>query len=264
MHRRALLASLVSSLLVGIAGCQSDPGETGSSSPTDNATRTNSPATGTTQRPPSTGTPTGDAYTVPDADRILGSAQAKLRNDSGEATTLTLAVEYEGDRFFEESFDLKAGDEVSTDSLVASHATYDVVVETSDGGRATDEWSIPERWHWPQLAILVADDGSLQIGCGLPRSREIPVENTDETPRDVTLTLSDGNETVVETTQTIQPGNGHLSFDGPIGGEYEMQIETDEGSDTATYLSCYCRNTEARVQIDDGKPTLETLRLTCE
>jgi hypothetical protein len=272
MHRRALLATLGSSLL-GVAGCLSDDGSGGpTATPTDPSptqttherTRTTDRQTQTTRETPSTGTPTDDAYVVPGAKHILGPAGADVRNATDEAATVTVAVEYEGDRFYERTFDVAAGAEAASEPIVASHATYDVVVETADGRRATYEWSIPENWHWPRLTVLVADDGSVRVGCAWPSEQSVGVENADGSERDLTLTLSDDDGAVVETTETVPAGEGKVSVAVPIGGEYDLRVETADGADTASYVVCYCRTTRATVEIRDGVPDIDTVLPVCE
>ena len=274
MHRRALLAALGSSLL-GAAGCLSDDGSggpTATATPTDPSptrttherTRTTDRQTGTTRETPSTGTPTGDAYVVPGAKRILGPAGADVRNATGEAATVTVAVAYEGDRFYERTFDVGAGAEAASEPIVASHATYDVVVETGDGRRTTYEWSISENWHWPRLTVLVAEDGSVRAGCAWPSEQSVAVENADGSARDLTLTLSGDDGTVVETAETVPAGEGSVAFDVPIGDEYDLRVETTDGADTASYVVCYCRTTRATVEIREGVPHIDTVLPVCE
>jgi hypothetical protein len=267
MHRRALLATLGSSLL-GTAGCLSDGGGSPTATPTGSSpTQPTHARTRTTDRQTqtaSTGTSTGDAYVVPGAKRILSPAGADVRNATDEAATVTVAVAYEGDRFYERTFDVAAGAEVDSEPIVASHATYDVVVETADGRRATYEWAIPENWHWPRATVLVAEDGSLRVGCAWPSEQTVAVENADGSARDLTLTLSDDDGAVVETTETVPAGEGSVPVAVPIGDEYELHVETADGADTASYVVCYCRTTHATVEVREGVPYIDTVLPVCE
>ncbi|AFK20484.1 hypothetical protein E6P09_12715 [Haloferax mediterranei ATCC 33500] len=177
---------------------------------------------------------------------------------------LTVAIEFDGDRFIEHTFNAETDREISTPPLVESHATYDVFVEAEDGRRATYEWNIPENWAWPLLTILVAEDGSLRVGCSWPRGKWISVENTDDVDREVMLTLSDDEGVVTETTRIVSPGESKLKFDIPIGGEYELTIETDDGSETVRYTACYCLTTRVTLKLENGAPVVESLLYQCD
>ncbi|ELZ94227.1 hypothetical protein C440_11418 [Haloferax mucosum ATCC BAA-1512] len=203
-------------------------------------------------------------YDVSGAKDIFAPPRAEIRNESDEDTMLTIGIEHDGDRFFEHTFNAETDREISTPPLVKSHATYDVSVETDDGRSASYEWTIPENWGWPLLAILVAEDGSLMVGCSWPRRRSISVENTDETDHELTLMVSGDGSTVAETTQTVSPGESEYAFDVPIGDEYELTVETDGGSETVTYAACYCWNTRVTVTLAGGTPAVETFHYWCE
>ncbi|WP_411966783.1 hypothetical protein [Haloferax sp. YSSS75] len=144
-------------------------------------------------------------YSVSGTKDIFAPPSVEIRNESDADATVTVAIEYDGDRFFDQTFDATTDREISTPPVVKSHATYDVVAETADGQRVTYDWHIPEMWAWPVLAVLVASDGTLRVGCGWPRTASVRVENTDDTEREVTMTLSDDDGVVSETTQVVAP-----------------------------------------------------------
>lgn len=217
------------------------------------------------QRAESTPAPGEDAdlpYTVPGADDVFTPPNVEIRNWSDEDAVVTVAIEYEGERFFERSFEAATDREVLTEPVVASHAVYRVIAEAEDGRRATYEWNVAG--NWPLLAVLVAEDGSLRIGCNWPHELGIPVENADDESRTVTVTLSDGDGVVAETTQTVPPGDRSVSVDVPMGDEFTVGVETDGGSDAAEYVGCYCRSSTVELRIEDGAPTLESSVAVCE
>ncbi|ELK55379.1 hypothetical protein D320_04897 [Haloferax sp. BAB-2207] len=204
-------------------------------------------------------------YTVPGATDIFAPPGATIRNRSDADARLTVAIDHDGGRVFERTFDAATDREVATPPLVASHGTYEVVVETEDGRTATHEWDIPEKWGWPTLAVLVAADGSLRVGSGWPKTVSVHVENESEAERDLTLTLvrpdgagadSDdvdgtrsGDAVVSETTRTVPPGESTVRFGVPIGDVYELTIETATASETVAYAACYCWNTNTTVTL---------------
>ncbi|ELZ99303.1 hypothetical protein [Haloferax sulfurifontis] len=231
-------------------------------------------------------------YSVPGSTDIFSPPTAGIRNRSDADARLTVAIEHGGTRFFEHAFDAATDREISTPALVKSHGTYEVFVEADDGRTATHEWHIPEKWAWPTLAVLVADDGSLRVGSGWPEMASVRVTNEDETERDLTLTLvrpddadaggddaggagTDSGGTVVsETAQTVPPGESTVAVDIPIGDEYELTVETAAGSETVDYPACYCWSTTAEVTVggnsaggsnggDDG-PSVESFQYVCE
>ncbi|EMA04772.1 hypothetical protein [Haloferax denitrificans] len=234
-------------------------------------------------------------YSVPGAADIFSPPTAGIRNRSDADARLTVAIEHDGTRFLEHAFDAATDREISTPALVESHGTYEVFVEADDGRTATHEWHIPETWAWPMLAVLVADDGSLRVGCAWPTTASIRVQNVAETEREVTLTLvrpddadaggddaggtGTGSEdaVVTETTQTVPPGESNVSVDVPIGDEYELTVETPAGSETVDYPACYCRSTDVTATVggdsagasnggDDGNdgPSVESFQYVCE
>ncbi|WP_148414348.1 hypothetical protein [Haloferax sp. KTX1] len=226
-------------------------------------------------------------YSVPGAADIFAPPSAEVRNRSDADARLTVAIEHDGTRFFEHAFDAATDREISTPSLVESHGTYEVFVEAEDGRTATHEWHIPEKWAWPTLAVLVADDGSLRVGSGWPKTASVHVENEGEAERDLTLTLvrpddadaagddaggtGAGGTVVSETSRTVSPGESNLAFDVPIGDEYELSIETPAGSETVDYAACYCWSTNVTVTLeggssggDGGGPSVESSQYVCE
>ncbi|MDS0294759.1 hypothetical protein [Halogeometricum luteum] len=203
-------------------------------------------------------------YTVDGASSIHAPPHAEVRNDGDADAVLTLALEREGERFFEHAFEATTDREIHTPPLVASAGTYDVVAEADDGRRATYEWEIPENYHWPLLAVLVDEDGVLRVGCSFSREAPVSVENRDGTDRELTLRLSSGGDIVAEATESVPPGGRIIALDTPIGGEYELHAETAEGTATADYSTCYCYSTDTRVRIDEGVPSIDSPRLVCE
>ncbi|WP_049967842.1 hypothetical protein [Haloferax prahovense] len=232
-------------------------------------------------------------YTVTGAKDIFAPPGATIRNRSDADARLTVAIDHDGSRVFERAFDAATDREISTPALVASHGTYEVVVEAEDGRTATHEWDIPENWGWPTLAVLVAADGSLRVGSGWPKTASVHVENEGEAERDLTLTLvrpadadtaSDdaGGETgsggadVSETNRTAPPGESTVGFEVPIGDVYELTIETAAGSETVDYAACYCWNTNVTVTLNgrgggdgdgggggDGDLSVESFEYVC-
>ncbi|WP_042661759.1 hypothetical protein [Haloferax sp. ATB1] len=220
-------------------------------------------------------------YAVPGATDIFAPPTAKIRNRSDDDVRLTVAIERDGTRFFEHTFDAATDRDVSTPALVKSHGTYEVFVEAEDGRTAAHEWHIPEKWAWPTLAVLVAEDGSIRVGCAWPKRSSVHVKNEGETERDVTLTLlrpddsdtaGDGSDAdgtgsedavVSETTQTVPPGESNVAFDVPIGDKYELTIETPVGSETVAYAACYCWNTSTTVTLD-GSLLVESYQYVCD
>ncbi|MFC7128135.1 hypothetical protein [Haloferax chudinovii] len=230
-------------------------------------------------------------YSVPGAADIFSPPTAGIRNRSDADARLTVAIEHDGTRFFEHTFDAATDREISTPALVESHGTYEVFVEADDGRTASHEWHIPETWAWPMLAVLVAADGSLRVGCAWPETASVRVANEAETEREVTLTLvrpndadaggddagvgtGSGGAVVSETAQTVPPGESNVSVDVPIGDEYELAVETPAGSETVDYPACYCWSTDVTVTVggtsagasnggDDG-PSVESFQYVCE
>lgn len=206
----------------------------------------------------------GLPYSVAGADDIFAPPSVEIRNESGDDATVTVAIEYDGERFFDHAFDATTDREISTPPVVESHATYDVFVQTADGRETTYEWRIPEMWAWPTLAVLIAGDGTLRVGCAWPRTASVPVENADDTAREVTLTLSDGDGVVAETTRTVAPGASTLDARYPIGDEYELTVATPDGEETVSYVACDCWSTSVSARIEDGVPAVESFQSWCE
>lgn len=206
----------------------------------------------------------GLPYSVAGAEDIFAPPSVEIRNESDADATVTVAIEYDGDRFFDHTFEATTDREISTPPVVESHARYDVFVQTADGRQATYEWHIPKMWAWPTLAVLVADDGTLRVGCAWPRTASVPVENTDESEREVTLTLSDDEGVVSETTQRVVPGTSNLPIRYPIGDEYELTVATPDGSETVSYVACACWSTSVSARVEDGVPVVESFQSWCD
>lgn len=267
MHRRALLASLGSSLLLGTAGCLSDSNDpnapTGTSARTTRLTATGT-ETETRTESTATGTPTDGPYVVPGAERTFTPAAAEVRNESDDDATVTVAVEHEGERFFERTFDVPPDSTVTSEPVVASHAAYDVFVATVDGRETTSEWTIPDQWNWPTLAVLVAGGGALRVGYGFGGERPVIVKNRDEPTYDVTLELLRGETVVAEATRSVPPGDETVALDVPIGDRYRLRAEVDGASDTAEYVDYDCWATDAAVRINGGTPSVEAMQYICD
>ncbi|MFC7202011.1 hypothetical protein ACFQJC_00660 [Haloferax namakaokahaiae] len=197
-------------------------------------------------------------YTVSGAKDIFSSPRVVVRNESNDASELTVTLEHSGDQFFVHTFDALRHHEISAGPVVKSHATYDVFIETEYGQQSTYEWQIGEYANYPVLAVLITESGALRVGCAWPGTAVIVVENNDETRHEVTTTLTRDDVVVAETTQTVAPGTDHLTVDFPIGDEYELTVATSSGSATVPYLACNSASTKAEVQLEGGVPTVET------
>ncbi|KTG27416.1 hypothetical protein [Haloferax profundi] len=202
-------------------------------------------------------------YTIAGAEDIFVPPGLDVRNESDEDVTLSVALEHDGDHFFDRTLELGSGRQTTTDPIVDSHGTYDVVVETADGRQTIDEWRVPESWGWPTLAVLVAEDGTLGVGGGWPQEVVFPVENEDETASEVVTTIANRDEVVAETRQTVAPGTDRLTATLPLGDEYEVTVETDAGRDTAAYVACECWHSEATIHVEEGVPSIETVQYFC-
>ncbi|WP_410767130.1 hypothetical protein [Haloferax sp. DFSO60] len=264
MKRRALLTTCSGSFLTSIAGCLRTGSELFASNSSTDSRATES--TTDSRATESTTVPLGDPlpYDTGSANDIFAPPGIDIRNESDEGVTLTVALEHDGDRFFEQTFDTAANGELSTTPVVNSHATYDVFVETADGRQATSEWSVDGEWNHPMLAVLVDDDGLVRIGCAWPQTIRIPVENEDQTEHVLRVAVSNGEKAITETRQTIFPGTNQLTIDLPIGDTYELTVETTAGSHTAEYVACDCWSTDAEVQLKDGEPTIWYTAYACE
>jgi hypothetical protein len=205
-----------------------------------------------------------EPYEVDGAPDIFAPPSVEIRNDSGTDAAVTVAIEYEGNRFFEHTFDATTDREITTPPVVASAATYDVVAETADGGRATYEWEIPREWNWPKLAVLVAEDGSLRVGCDRGGETSVRVENGDDAERELSLSLRRGGTVASETTVRVDPGETTVSLAVPIGDVYELRAETSEGVDAGEFVACYCWTTDATVTVTEGTPKVDPSTYVCE
>lgn len=201
-------------------------------------------------------------YTVPGADDVFTPPSVEIRNWSDEDAVVTVAIEHEGDRFFERSVEATTDREVVTEPVVASQAVYRVVAETDGGRRTTYEWNVAG--NWPLLAVLVDEDGTLRIGCDWPHELEIPVENADDESRTVRVTLSNGEGAVAEATRTVPPGDHRMRLDVPMGGEYTLRAETGGGTDEGEYVGCYCRSSTVELRVEGGAPTVNSYVAVCE
>ncbi|MCO8267509.1 hypothetical protein NKF06_13155 [Haloferax sp. AB510] len=197
-------------------------------------------------------------YTVSGAKDIFIPPRVVVRNESNDASELTVTLEHSGDQFFVHTFDALRHHEISAGPVVKSHATYDVFVETADGKQSTYEWKLGEYANYPVLAVLITESGALRVGCAWPGTAVIVVENNDDTQHEVTATLTKDDVVVTETTQTVAPRTDHLTVGFPIGDEYELTVATPAGSTTVPYLACNSASTKAEVQLHEGVPTVET------
>lgn len=144
LHRRRLLALLATSL----AGC----GEATESGSTAERSAT-TPARSTSPSP----TPSGPR---------VRQQSVSVGNPRSEPQFVTVAVEYRGRTAFVESFELVPGERRTVRTPIDRGGTYDVVVETADGDRATYRWEVVERLDG--LAVTLTDEVSVlrTVRCG--------------------------------------------------------------------------------------------------
>lgn len=268
LHRRRLLALCAG----GVAGC----GRRGDGT---------APAGHATTRP------------TPTATRSSATTQSLVVGNSRSAVAfVTVAVEA-GDRtVLVESREVVPGERRTFGSLTLPTGTYDVVVETADGSRATYRWSVVDELDGLSVTLTDGIDIARTVRCG----SDCPLRMAGtriETPligdgtgrwyapaqvvltnptaeRDATLAVSLDEETLVDARYRL-PRETRLAV--PLtfrAGTYRVVVETDAGRvagdwrvpeepsrvvDVATLdVGCGAANTELRLEnADDRTHTVE-------
>ncbi|AUV83339.1 hypothetical protein C2R22_18215 [Salinigranum rubrum] len=144
LYRRRLLALLATT----VAGC----GET-----------TESGVTAETPTP--TPARSVSSSSAPSGPRVRRQS-VSVGNPRAEPQFVTVAVEYRGSTAFVESLELVPGERRTVRTPIDRGGTYDVVVETANGDRATYRWEVVERLDG--LAVTLTDGiGVLRtVRCG--------------------------------------------------------------------------------------------------
>jgi hypothetical protein len=238
MRRRRLLATLP--LAAGLSGCG------GLALDADEATPT-----------ATTPTTTGTAPSSPASDQPDEAQFVSVKNTRSSDVYLTLVVE--GETTFVESLELFPGEEVRFPAVVGTDAEREVVLETTDGERATYQWQPTaeldglatylttggvEFWRHTRCLstcpVAEADESTASadlplVGDGTGRwyaPAGVVVQNPASTTRAVDLTVSLREQRLLARRYRL-PGETQLSL--PVtyrSGEYVVDVGV--GDRTAT------------------------------
>jgi hypothetical protein len=271
LPRRRLLAVLPTVL----AGCGGLPGG-------DPDPATGAGPTGTPSEAPAT-TPAGDPVTPQSVS--VGNARA-------ESEFVTVAVEFAGETVAVASRELVPGERRTIPGVVDRAGTYDVVVETAAGERATDRWRVVAGLDG--LAVTLADgitlrrtarcgaDCSLRtagappgdplVGDGRGRwyaPAQVILDNPAGGATDAALRVSLDDRTLVDARYRLPPetravlpltyrsGTYRVAVEtaaGRVAGDWRVPQEPARVVDIASLdAGCGAANSRLRVENDDDR-----------
>ncbi|MCT9097105.1 hypothetical protein [Haloarchaeobius sp. HME9146] len=200
------------------------------------------------------------AHPVDTGEGEVMFTRAALRNESSAATELKLHVAYGGQAVFDGLYVVPPGSEIWIPDPVVTAGTYSVAAGTADGQDRHFWWHVGG--DRANLAVVVDDSSRLLVGCSRvaslgKRRVQLFVENKDEVPRTVDLSLT--NEYVQGATGsvTVDPGSwSPLSVAVPIGGSFEATITVGEHTETVTWNTCPYSGGGIWLSVKDGEPVI--------
>lgn len=157
------------------------------------------------------------------ARQLYYGASLTVENRSSEIRRVGLDIRHEGWSILAYEYAIPPTVRLSLPGVHVP-GEYTVAVTTEDGVHSHD-WHIgKERW----LAVTLRDEG-VDIGCGRTTG-EFRLENRTAEPQELTVTVLDAGEPLVEREYALVPGESLTDTDVLTGsGQFDLVVETADG-----------------------------------
>ena len=271
LPRRRLLALLVS----GVAGCGGSQDDGTDRSTTDRSTprSVTSDARGTT-------------------DPSVSPQSVSVGNTHATAEYVTVVVEAAGETVFVESRELVPGERHTIGDILSTGGTYDVIVETASGDRATYRWTVVDGLDGLAVTLAGGIDFVRTVRCGpdcalaggdatdvplvgdgtgrwyAPARIVLTNPSTETVPASMIVSLYDSTlldyryrlprETQVVVPVTYRSGRYRVRVEtaaGRVASDWLVPEEPSRIVDVSTLsVGCGPANTQLRVENDDNRP----------
>lgn len=204
----------------------------------------------------------GLPYSVSGAEKTFTTGSATIINETDQSVSLSLTISHEETTFFERSYHLNAGGDISVEDLTATAGEFSVSVDVENGKSTEYLWRVPERNGYPVLRILVLDGEQLLVGCGKGGRIEVTVANETQHTQTTTVRLLRDDEVVTEQSVRVTAGaTTDVSLGTPIGDFYTL---TTNAGGHATVADCYCyEQFRTTVTLTDDTPDIESTLKAC-